>query len=67
MPEERGRARDVAEWLKNAVTDARDRGLPELVPLLENLAQATALLRAADWNDDAAGARENETEVRKGA
>jgi hypothetical protein len=60
--------RDVAQWLQNAVEDAEHRGLPELRPLLENLAQATALLRAADWNDDAAGSPpENETDVRKGA
>jgi len=60
------RPRDVAEWLQNAAADAERRGLPELRPLLENLAQSTALLRAADWND-AAGGPENETEVRKGA
>ncbi len=37
----------VAEWLKNAVADAERRGLPELKPLLEGLAQATSLLRDA--------------------
>lgn len=45
--------RDVQQWLIDAVADAERRGLPELRPLLENLAQSTALLRAADWNDDA--------------
>ncbi len=45
--------RDVNAWLEDAVADARRRGLPELEPLLTGLAQATAQLRAADWNDDA--------------
>ncbi len=47
--------RDVAAWLEDALADAGRRNLPELKPLLESLAQATAALRAADWNDDAAG------------
>ncbi len=42
-------------WLENAVQDADRRGLPDLKPLLEALARATATLRSADWNDDAAG------------
>jgi hypothetical protein len=42
-------------WLKNAVADAERRGLPELKPMLEGLAQATAVLRAADINDLADG------------
>ncbi len=46
---------DVAGWLKSAVDDAERRGLPELKPMLESLAQAMAVLRAADWNEDAAG------------
>ena len=37
-------------WYDAAVTDARQRGLPALVPLLDGLARATAALRAADWN-----------------
>jgi hypothetical protein len=41
----------VARWLAAAVADADRRGLPELRPLLEGLAQATITLRAADWND----------------
>ena len=53
MPDDKVRPRDVTAWLEDAVADAGRRGLPELKPLLENLAQATALLRAADWNDDA--------------
>jgi hypothetical protein len=41
----------VDRWLRAAVEDAERRGLPELKPLLEGLAQATTALRAADWND----------------
>jgi hypothetical protein len=43
----------IAEWLETAKADAEKRGLPELIPMLEGLAQATERLRAADWNDDA--------------
>lgn len=43
----------IAEWLAQAKADAERRGLPELIPMLEGLAQATARLRAADWNDNA--------------
>ena len=42
----------IAEWLAMAKADAEKRGLPELIPALEGLAQATERLRAADWNDD---------------
>ena len=49
--------RDVAAWLEDAIADAERRGLPELKPLLENLAQATTRLRAADWNEDAGDSR----------
>ena len=48
--DERIRA-SVDRWLRAAVDDADRRGLPELRPLLEGLAQATITLRAADWND----------------
>ena len=49
----------VDRWLHAAVDDADRRGLPELRPLLEGLAQATIALRAADWNDTVpAGGRE---------
>jgi predicted O-methyltransferase YrrM len=41
----------IAEWLAQAKADAEKRGLPELVPMLDGLAQATERLRAADWND----------------
>ncbi len=53
MPDDNVRPRDVAVWLQDALADAERRGLPELKPLLENLALATRLLRAADWNEDA--------------
>jgi hypothetical protein len=37
-------------WLEAAIADAERRGLPELKPILETLARATAALRAADFN-----------------
>lgn len=43
----------IAEWLEMAKADAEKRGLPDLIPALDGLAQATERLRAADWNDDA--------------
>ena len=43
----------IADWLAMATADAQERGLPELIPALEGLAQATERLRAADWNDSA--------------
>jgi hypothetical protein len=42
----------VAEWLTEAKADAQKRGLPELIPMLEGLAQASERLRKADWNDN---------------
>jgi predicted O-methyltransferase YrrM len=42
----------IAEWLAAAKADAEKRGLPELLPMLDGLAQATERLRAADWNDN---------------
>ena len=55
-----GRCRHLGEeimmidaWLKAALADAERRGLPDLKPLLEALARATSLLRAADFRDDA--------------
>jgi hypothetical protein len=39
----------VGAWLKAAIEDAERRGLPELKPLLESLARATAALRGADF------------------
>jgi hypothetical protein len=40
----------IDAWLNAAIADAEKRGLPELKPLLEALARATAALRAADFN-----------------
>jgi hypothetical protein len=42
----------IAEWLAAAKADAEKRGLPELLPLLDGLAQSTQQLRAGDWHDD---------------
>ena len=44
---------NIAEWLVAAKADAEARGLPELVPMLDGLAQAAERLRNADWNDNA--------------
>ena len=38
----------VTNWLRSAIDDARRRGLPELEPFLESLAQSLAALRTAD-------------------
>ena len=43
----------VEDWLKAAIADAERRGLPELKPLLEGLAQATRLLRSAGFGGQA--------------
>jgi hypothetical protein len=43
----------IAEWLAAAKADAEKRGLPELLPLLDGMAQSTQRLRAGDWHDDA--------------
>jgi hypothetical protein len=51
----------VARWLAAAMADADRRGLPELRPLLEGLAQATVTLRAAEWNDTIPEATERDT------
>lgn len=44
----------VDDWLEAALADADRRGLTDLKGLLENLARATASLRAAPWNPHAA-------------
>jgi hypothetical protein len=41
----------IDAWLSAAIADAERRGLPQLRPLLEGLAQSTRQLRAAGWND----------------
>jgi hypothetical protein len=43
----------VESWLQAALADAERRGLPELKPLLETLARATAALRAAEYHERA--------------
>jgi hypothetical protein len=45
----------IESWLQAAIADAERRGLPELKPILEALGRSTRALRAADFNDDAAG------------
>src|ERR1700733_14027670 len=45
----------IEAWLKAAVADAEEHGLPELKPLLEGLAASTSLLRGADFNQRADG------------
>jgi hypothetical protein len=39
----------VEEWLTAARADAERRGLADLVPLLESLADSTRALRQAGW------------------
>jgi hypothetical protein len=47
---------NIETWLKTAIADAEQRGLPELKALLEGLAQSTMALRRANFvghaNDD---------------
>jgi hypothetical protein len=43
----------IEDWLKAAIADAEHRGLPELKPLLEGLAQSTTLLRSAGFGGSA--------------
>ena len=45
-----------ADWLESARADAERRGLPDLRAMLEALARTAAVLRDADWNEDASGA-----------
>ena len=47
----------VERWLENAAADAERRGLRELKPLLEALAQATRVLRSADLAESADGSK----------
>ena len=58
MTRDDGIRASVDRWLRAAVEDAERRGLPELRPLLEGLAQSTMALRAADWNDTVPEPRE---------
>ena len=43
----------IDAWLQAAIADAERRGLPDLKPILETLAKATSVLRAADFNQSA--------------
>ena len=45
----------VDNWLKAAMADVERRGLPELKPLLEGLAQSMRALRAARCGGQAHG------------
>jgi hypothetical protein len=45
----------VEQWVKEAVADAERRGLPELKPLIEGLAEATRVLREAAPGGEADG------------
>ena len=49
----------IDAWLEHAVADAASRGLSELRPVLDAIAQAMATLRAADWNHDVGAAPDN--------
>jgi hypothetical protein len=42
----------IEDWLASACADADRRGLADLKPLLESLADATKALRGADWDDE---------------
>jgi hypothetical protein len=44
----------IETWLRDAVADAERRGVPELIRLLEALAQATLALRRAGFGGNAA-------------
>jgi hypothetical protein len=53
---------DIHAWLAAAKADAVKRKMPELVPLLENLAASTMALRKADSEDRATPASESPKE-----
>jgi aspartyl-tRNA(Asn)/glutamyl-tRNA(Gln) amidotransferase subunit A len=52
----------IEAWLKSAIADAEERGLPQLKPLLEGLALSTSLLRRADFNQRADGMAVRQTD-----
>lgn len=41
----------IEDWLAGACADADRRGLEDLKPLLQSLAEATRALRSAGWED----------------
>jgi hypothetical protein len=51
------------DWRESARADAEKRGLPDLRPMLDALARTAAVLREADWNDDASGSAESAPEA----
>ncbi len=53
----------IEQWLEDARMDAFRRQLPDLAALLEGLAKSTAVLRAADWNEDATGRNDADEDV----
>jgi hypothetical protein len=57
----------IETWLRDAIADAEQRGLPELKPILQGLAASTRALRAADFNDDASGRFESTADGRPSA
>jgi hypothetical protein len=42
---------NIEDWLSSACADADRRGLADLKPLLESLAESTRALRSAGWDD----------------
>jgi len=55
----------VTAWLEAAIADAERRGLPELKPLLEGLAQSTNLLRSAHDEMDGRRAAHGQNDGRR--
>jgi hypothetical protein len=53
----------IERWTEMIVADLTRRGLPHVEPLVRALARSTAALRAADWNDDAGGSRDEGSPV----
>ena len=51
------------DWRRSAHADAEKRGLPDLRAMLDALAHTAAVLREADWNDDASGAADSAPEA----
>jgi len=57
----------IDAWLQAAIADVERRGIPQLKPLLETLANATTALRAADFNDHATGSHQSSVISRQSA
>jgi hypothetical protein len=54
-----GSSMSVDEWLKAAIADAERRGMPELKPILESMANAARALRDAGVGGQANGPTEH--------